>query len=78
MAAKKVRVNPGDEWIGVICQNPTCQMPILIGPLRPEMLDDKGVVVVRLSPNPIKCLHCQTEAVYRTEQTKRFRAQQVH
>jgi hypothetical protein len=75
MAVGKVHFDPSEEWLGVICHNQACGRPVLITPIRPEMLDDAGVLTVRLATEPMSCPHCQTESVYRTNEMERLRTQ---
>ena len=73
--AKKIKINPGEEWIGVICRNVACGRTILIEKIEPEMRDENDVVTVRLENRPISCPFCKSELVYRSEEAKRFQAQ---
>lgn len=76
MVIAKITVKPGEEWTGVNCRNPTCGRTILISRIEPEMLDENGVLTVRLEGRPIPCPHCKSELVYQTSEVRRFRAQQ--
>ena len=72
----KITIKPGEEWIGVHCRNSACGRTIPISRILPEMLDDQGIVTIRLASQPIQCPHCKTESVYQTNEAKRFRAEQ--
>jgi hypothetical protein len=63
----------GKEWIGFLCANPTCGLPILIGEVLPRMLDKQGTLTIRGEDQRLTCPTCGHESVYPTGQARRFR-----
>jgi hypothetical protein len=78
MIFERRHIAAGEEWIGYLCVNPRCGMPILIGPISPDMLDETGTIRLRGRSQRLTCPHCQKRSVYRTRQARRFRAEQIH
>lgn len=76
MIDKPEKISAGEEWIGFECVNPSCGLPILIAPISPEMLDVQGVATIRLEDQQLTCPYCNTAAVYRTQQARRFQARE--
>jgi RNase P subunit RPR2 len=75
MSEKASYAPAGKEWFGFFCSNSQCGLPLLLGEIRPGMLDANGVVKLRSQSRPQKvtCPHCGNESAYPIQQLKRFR-----
>ena len=64
----------GKLYFGFICKNASCGLPIVVGEILPQDLDDRGGVEIASSrpERPIRCAICGHEAVYRHEELQRF------
>jgi predicted RNA-binding Zn-ribbon protein involved in translation (DUF1610 family) len=77
MAFETIDIKPGEEWFGVDCHTPNCGGVILLGPVDPKMIDQKGGVTIRLEPHALKCPKCQKKSVYQTAEVRRLVGQQI-
>jgi len=75
---QKAKIAVGEEWIGFICVNQACGMPILVARIRPEMLDETDSLTIRGGDQLLTCPYCQRVSAYPAEQAKRFQAVQKH
>ena len=66
----------GEEWVGTLCVNPRCQLPMLFLRVTADMLQPDGSFVFRGEAPTLKCHHCGTEAVYPKERLQRFRTEE--
>lgn len=75
MPDKPIYAAANTEWFGFLCSNPICGLPLLLGEIRPEMLDENGGVEISShnEARKLTCPHCRNESVYRTESLQRFR-----
>jgi hypothetical protein len=62
----------GQEWMGCLCVNERCGLPILVVQVTPEMKNAQGDVVFRGERLELTCRHCETTAVYEIEQYQLF------
>jgi hypothetical protein len=76
--AEEVYIGPGEEWLVVTCHNRACQQTLLIEPVRPEMLDEDGVVTIPAEILRATCPHCGSESDYRSDEIRRETGQQRH
>jgi hypothetical protein len=75
---EEIYVGPGEEWLVVICHNPTCQRALLIAPVEPWMLDDDGALALRAEALEATCPHFRHVSLYRSDEIRRETGQQRH
>jgi hypothetical protein len=64
----------GREYLGVICANPDCGMPVILGEVKPTDLDEFGRLQLasRLDNIQATCPHCRIQSGYSIKQFQRF------
>jgi hypothetical protein len=68
----------GKEYFGILCLNKDCGMPIILGEVRQDQLDEYGRLQIQSPKGEVLkaiCPHCRTESIFQIEQFRRFRAQ---
>jgi predicted RNA-binding Zn-ribbon protein involved in translation (DUF1610 family) len=75
MSRKPIYAAANKEWFGFLCSNPKCGLPLLLGEIRPDMLDKSGGVTIAShnEDHKLTCPHCGNVSVYRTKSLQRFR-----
>ena len=75
---EQVDVKPGEEWLVVTCHNHSCDRPILIDPVGPEMRDDEGDLIFPADTVLVICPHCELESLYQSDEIRCEQGQQRH
>jgi len=75
---EQVDVKPGEEWLVVTCHNHSCDRPILIDPVGPEMRDDEGDLIFPADTVLVICPHCELESLYLSDEIRCEQGQRMH
>jgi hypothetical protein len=64
----------GKEYLGFICANLECRMPVILGEVSPSNLDEFGRLQLasRLEDIQATCPHCKLQSGYTIKQFQRF------
>lgn len=61
----------GEEWLGVLCSNSSCGLPIALFKIRPGQA---SVDVQHSGPFEVTCQSCGNKSTYQPTQIQGFRA----